>query len=168
MADMFLKCCFAFSCTSTEMALLEEAFEASYNSTCAGNGDRPAPSAAFLTVFPPEDADDPWSGFASLFSDRDYPSLGADLTGSNRAGSQTVEAVISSDTSFDPEAVAKLIQRCCPTTLTAGPIGFEWCMSCSRQRIGEFGGGWCAIFTDRIEIETTGEALSIALEGGIL
>lgn len=45
--------------------------------------------------------------------------------------------------------------------------GFEWAATCSKPRIGEFGGGWCAVFADRIEIETTGEALSQALDGGI-
>jgi hypothetical protein len=41
-------------------------------------------------------------------------------------------------------------------------------MSCDRAVVGEFSGAWCAIFRDRIEMETTGEALCRALEGGIL
>ena len=64
---------------------------------------------------------------------------------------------------FDAAAIAVVIQRCCPETLAKGPIGFEWAMTCSKPRIGEFGGGWCAIFADRIEIDATNEALSRAL-----
>ena len=68
-------------------------------------------------------------------------------------------------TDFDPENVAMLIQRCCAETLAKAPIGFEWATVCSRPRIGEFGGGWCAVFTDRIELESTSEPLSRALVG---
>ncbi len=65
---------------------------------------------------------------------------------------------------FEPLALAELIHACCRETLQAGPIAFEWAATCSRPRIDEFGGGWCAIFADRILFETTGQALSRALD----
>jgi hypothetical protein len=91
-----------------------------------------------------------------------FPDFGADLAGGAKEDG-TWEAIISADTSLDPMAIARLIQRCCQESLGQAPIGFEWAVTCSRQRIGEFGGGWCAIFPDRIEIETTTQLLSLAL-----
>src|SRR5690606_21864015 len=65
--------------------------------------------------------------------------------------------------SFQPDPIATVIHRCCAESLCRGAIGFEWSESCSKPREGEFGGGWCAIFPDRIEMHSTREALSAAL-----
>lgn len=167
MADTYVQGCFAFSCSPAEMALLEEAFQASYGLGEGYNPDTVSPSPEFLALFPASE-DDRWAGFRDIFSDRDFPSFGAVLTGSNLADPLMVAAVVTSEIALDPEALAKLIQRCCSATLLTGPIGFEWSVTCSRMRAGEFGGGWCAIFHDRIEIETTGEALAASLSGGVL
>lgn len=167
MADTYVQGCFAFSCSPAEMALLEEAFQESYGLGEGYNPDTVNPSPEFLALFPAAE-DDRWAGFRDIFSDRDFPSFGATLTGSNLADPLMVAAIITSEIALDPEALAKLIQRCCSASLQHGPIGFEWSVTCSRMRVGEFGGGWCAISHDRIEIETTGEALSAALSGGIL
>ena len=70
-----------------------------------------------------------------------------------------------SATNLNIEAIALLIQTLAPSAL---PVGFEWSNDCSKHRLDGFGGGWCAIFPDRIEIENTGEALAAALSGGIL
>lgn len=167
MADTYVQGCFAFSCSPAEMALLEEAFQASYDLGEGYNPDTVNPSPEFLALFPPSEGDR-WAGFRDIFSDRDSPSFGAVLTGSNLADPLMVAAVVTSEIALDPEAIAKLIQRCCSATLLIGPIGFEWSVTSSRMRVGEFGGGWCAISHDRIEIETTGQALAASLSGGVL
>ncbi len=167
MADTYVQGCFAFACSPAEMALLEEAFQASYDLGEDYNPDTVDPSPEFLALFPAAE-DDRWAGFRDIFSDHDFPTFGATLTGSNLADPSVVVAVITSEIALEPEPLAKLIQRCCSASLQDGPIGFEWSVACSRMRVGEFGGGWCAIFPDRIEIETTGEALSAALSSGIL
>ncbi|CCW16719.1 hypothetical protein EBBID32_10570 [Sphingobium indicum BiD32] len=167
MADSYVQGSFAFTCSHAEMALLEEAFQASYDLQ-----DERTPTdftPEFLAVFPPTSPDDPCSGFLAIFPDCDFPNFGVDFEGGNTLDQPMVSTVIfSSTTDFQPDALAGLIQRCCQATLREAPIGFEWACSCSRARIGEFSGGWCAIFADRIEIETTGEALSRALDGGII
>lgn len=167
MADCYVQGSFAFTCSHAEMALIEEAFQASYD---LGDGDTPTkPTPEFLAAFPPVSSGDPWSGFLAIFPDPDFPNFGVDFEGGNTLDQPGVSTVIfSSTTDFQPDALAALIQRCCRATLRQAPIGFEWALSCSRARIGEFGGGWCAVFADRIEIETTREALSCAIEGGIL
>lgn len=165
MADSYAQTCFAFQCTEAEWSLLQEAFLLSLD-LCSELEPEPR-SIAFMTLFP-SDGDDRWSGFRDLFDDRDFPDFGSDLAGGSTADGSGWEAIISAETSFEPQAVAKLIQRCCQQTLAAQPIGFEWAVTCSRQRVGEFGGGWGAIFPDRIEIESTWTALSAALSGGIL
>lgn len=162
MVDVWVQSCFAFSCSPAEMALLEEAFQASYD---LGEGCMPHsanPSPAMQALFPAL-GEDRWAGFRDIFPDRDFPSFGAILTGGNLADRETVTAIITSETAFDPEAVARVIQRCCCATLRIAPIGFEWSVTASRMRVGEFSGGWCALFHDHIEVMTTGDALGLAL-----
>lgn len=165
MADNFVQSCFAFECSATEWSLLREAFLVSLDLCSALEPG--LPSTEFMSSFPGV-GDDRWAGFRDLFDNRDYPDFAADLAGGAVEQCVNWRAIISAEVSLDPMAVARLIQRCCRTTLAQNPIGFEWSISCSRQRVGEFGGGWCAVFSDRIEIESTGEALSTALSGGIL
>lgn len=167
MADSYVQGSFAFTCSHTEMALIEEAFQASYD---LESGDEPpAPSPEFLAAFPPTTPDDCWSGFLAIFPDPDFPTFGVEFEGGNSPEQPEISTVcIYSTTDFQPDPLAALIQHCCQETLRQAPIGFEWACSCSRARIGEFGGGWCAVFADRIEIETTSEALYRAIEGGVI
>lgn len=167
MADTYIQGSFAFRCTDAERALIGEAAQAA--SGLSSDLAHDLPSAAFRTAFPPTRADDAWSGFLDIFPDPDFPALGADFAGESCPGEPGRSIVsFASMSDFQPEAVAMLVQRCCPHTLGLSPIGFEWAVSCSKPRIDEFGGGWCAIFADRIEIEATGTALARALDNGIL
>ncbi|RQW46146.1 hypothetical protein [Novosphingobium sp. LASN5T] len=167
MADSYVQGSFAFTCTNAEMALIEEAFQASCDLEAGGTPADPTPE--FLVAFPPGDPADPWSGFLTIFSDPDFPEFGVEFEGGNSLEHPDISTIcFYSTTDFQPDALAHLIQHCCQDTLTKAPIGFEWACSCSKPRIGEFGGGWCAVFADRIEIESTREALSQALDGGIL
>jgi len=167
MADYWTQGSFAFRCTAAERALIEEAVNASRD-LCAGIEPDP-PSAALLAAFPPTDPAAPLSGFRSAFGDYDYPHVGGDFAAADdRDDADHCIATFASMDDFEPAVIAMLIQRCCPETLAKGPVGFEWAMVCSKPRIDEFGGGWCAIFADRIEMETTAEVLERALSGGIV
>lgn len=166
MADTWLQGSFAFRCTPAERALIEEAVNAGHDLCADVDGEPPGPE--LLAAFPPTDPADPWSGFRNVFANPDFPTVGADFASERSADDPSIcIASFASMDDFDPYAVATVIQRCCPETLARGPIGFEWAMVCSKPRIGEFGGGWCAIFADRIELESTGEALGRALSGSI-
>ena len=167
MADYYTQGSFAFTCSHAEMALIEEAFQASHD---LENGDTPSqPTPEFLAAFPPTSPDDTWSGFVTLFDDPEFPSFGVEFEGGNTLDQPGVSTVsMWSMIDFQPAALAALIHRCCQETVRQAPIGFEFGFSCSRARRDGFGGGWCAVFADRIEIETTRQALSLALEGGIL
>lgn len=166
MADHWTQGSFAFRCTASEAALIEEAANAGY---ALVNGDEPdPPSAALRAAFPPAREDDLWSGFREAFDDPDFPLIGADFVGQPCPDDPVARvACFASMDGFDPSGIAVVIQRCCPETLAKGPVGFEWASVCSKPRVGEFGGGWCAIFADRIEMETTAEVLDRALSGGI-
>lgn len=167
MADSYVQGSFAFTCTHAEMALIEEAFQASYDLESGGTPTEPTPE--FLAAFPPVTPDDPWSGFLSIFDDPDFPSFGVEFEGGNTLDQPGVSmGSFWSMTDFQPAALGEMIRHCCQATLLQAPIGFEWSFSCSKPRRGEFSGGWCAVFADRIEIETTGEALSRAIEAGII
>lgn len=162
MAETYFSASFAFSCTHAEMALMEEAFGVSEDLNC--EMEPPAPSPAFLNAFPPTEGGDQWSGFLALFDDPNFPMLGADLGGGKSSYEPTVStALISGTTDFQPWAIAELIRRCCQASLALAPIGFEWAVTCSGARPGAFGGGRCAIFADRVDIQSTCEALMHAL-----
>lgn len=159
MADTYISACFAFPCQLEEWEHLREGFLLAMDLSAGLEPD--PPSAEFTALFPP-DGDDKWSGFLDLFDDPDFTDFGADLAGGpDRDG---CVALISAERDFQPDPVARLIQRCCQSTLAAAPVGFEWSVTCSRQRVGEFGGGWCVVFPDRIEFERTGEGIRKALQ----
>jgi hypothetical protein len=162
MANNYVSGSFAFRCTVTERDLIVEAVAASHDLAVDLTSD--PPSAALLAAFPPLDHAAPWSGFCDAFADPEFPNVGADFDSADDPDEPgCCRAYFARMDNFDPEAIAMLIQRCCPTTLAEGPIGFEWAETCSKPRIGEFGGGWCAIFADRIEFEITGHMLALAL-----
>lgn len=164
MADVFVQSCFAFDCTEAEFLTLRECFDVAVT---LGTEDEPdAPSTRFLSLFPPE-GNDPWASFLALFDDPVFPQFGAELSGSMEDSGEAFMATVSADLCFEPMAVARLLQRCCQMSLAKSPIGFEWSVTCSRQRIDEFGGGWCAVFSDRIECTSTSEALSRVLNRGL-
>ena len=159
MADAYVQGSFSFSCTHAELALIEEAFEASYVFMAE---DKPAdPSPEFLAAFPSVKLDDPWSGFLAIFADPDFPDFSVEFEAGNSCDRPEVSTVfLYSMTDFQPEALAQLIRHCCQDTLRQAPIGFEWACTCSRPRVGEFGGGACAIFADGIAFKTTSAMLS--------
>lgn len=167
MADTWIQGSFAFRCTAPEAALLAQAVDASHDLMAGFDPD--PPGAELLAAFPPCDAADPWSGFRDAFDDPEFPAVGADFEGRTCPDHAALCVVsFASMSDFCPSAIAMLIQRCCPETLKIAPIGFEWAVTCSKPRLDEFGGGWCAVFADHIDIESTCTALSHALAGGIL
>ncbi|MBB6125403.1 hypothetical protein [Sphingobium subterraneum] len=164
MADTWIQGSFAFRCSAAEAALLVQAVDAAHD-MCAALGNEP-PGPDLLAVFPPTDPGDLWSGFRAAFADPEFPCVGADFSSAGLPDEpENCVICFSSMDDFDPGAIAMLIQRCCQQTLRIAPVGFEWAMTCSKPRIGEIGGGWCAVFADRIAFESTGEALSRALDG---
>ena len=163
MAEFRTQASFAFRCSNAEMALLEEAFLAAANLAYGCAPDPPPPE--LLAIFPPT-GDDVWSRLRGVFADPAFPILGVDLEGSNTLHDPTRCAVnVYGTTDVDPGAVALLIQRCCPESLEQAPVGFGYCWSCSKPRVGAFGGGLWVIHPDRIDSGTTGEALAAALRG---
>ena len=164
MADSYVQGSFSFSCTHAELALIEEAFEASYAFMAE---DTPAdPSPEFLAAFPPVRPEDPWSGFLAIFADPDFPDFGVEFEAKNPRDRPELSTVfLYSTTDFQPDALAQLIRHCCQDTLRQAPIGFEWACSCSRPKVGEFGGGVCAIFADGMVFKTTGAMLGDLLSG---
>ena len=175
MADMYVQASLAFRCTNDEWALLDEASRAS--ATLMREEDSEGPSAAFLCAFPPSNVHDLWSGYRDIFADGDDPDLGADITGrplfdasesATGAWPEYCDIAIMGMAGFQPDAIAQLIYPCCKASLALEPVGFEWSFNCTKPRIGAFGGGWCAIFSNRIEMESTSEALNAALSGDTL
>lgn len=168
MADCWVQGSFAFRCLPAEADLLYEAMRA-LNDLMVEDEPEP-PSAAMAAIFAPTRTGEPWSGLVDLMPDPEFPGINADWLREaapddpNPDDPNIAIMVFYSMVDFDPFALAELIRGCCRETLTAAPIGFEWAMTCSKPRIGEFGGGWCAVFADRIESETTGSGLSRALE----
>ena len=162
MADIYIQGSFAFRCTVAEAALMAEAVSAGHDLDAEIDPD--PPSMDLRAVFPPIDPADLWSGFREAFADPDFPTIGADFMADTDPEDAALRIIcFASMADFDPGNIAMLIRRCCAETLNQAPIGFEWAVTCSRPRVGEFGGGWCAGFADRIEMQATGAAPSRAL-----
>lgn len=167
MADHFTQGAFAFTCSIDEAALIEEAWQLAAD--LMGDFTPDPISDALLAVFPPTKEDNPLSGFVAIFDDPNFPDFGADIRVENSIEDpKTCTVTIYSTTDFQPWPIAGLIQRCCRASLVEAPVGFDWSFTCTKARLDSFGGGWCAVFADRIEIETTREALTKALDGAIL
>jgi len=167
MADIYIQGSFAFTCHADEAELLVQAWD-----TVMAMRDEVLPDplcAALIALFPPHVLDDPWSGLLTIFDNPDFPDFGADLQIDVDPDHRDMRiVVICGMTDFQPAPIATLIQRCCALTLAQAPIGFEWAEVCSRPRVGHFSGGWCAIFPDRLEFESTHQALSAALSGDVI
>ncbi|MFC3443862.1 hypothetical protein ACFOKF_22185 [Sphingobium rhizovicinum] len=162
MAECFIQGSFAFTCTIAEAALIEESWQ--HASDLLSEFEPGEPSHEFLAAYPPTNDEDRFSGFITIFDDADFPDFGADMVVEGAIGDASRCAVtIFSLSDFQPGPIASLISHCCKQTLLGAPIGFEWSYSCSRPRIGNFGGGYCAIFSDRTEFRTTANQLSEAL-----
>lgn len=160
MADNYSMASFAFACTASEAELLKSAFDL-VAELYDDMGDTAEFDPALAASFPPIDQDS-FSGLRSIFCDPDYPHLGADIdVVAQEDGSCAV--CIFGTTAFQPDPVATLIQRCCPASLAEAPIAFEWAETCSRPRIDEFGGGYCVIFADDIDIRGTRSLLDEAV-----
>lgn len=167
MADMYIQGSFAFTCHVAEAETLAKAWYAVL--ALRDDVEPDTPSAALIALFSPREAHDPWSGLLSIFDDRDFPDFGADLQiDVDQDNGDMRIVVICGMTDFQPAPIAKLIQRCCAQSLAQAPIGFEWAEVCSRPRVGHFRGGWCAIFPDRLEFESTHHVLSAALSGAAI
>lgn len=167
MADIYIQGSFAFICHVEEAETLGQAWYAVMS--LRDDVEPDTPSAALTTLFPPLDEGDPWSGLLTIFDNPDFPDFGADLQiDVDRDNRDMRIVVICGMTDFQPAPIAKLIQRCCAQSLAQAPIGFEWAEVCSRPRVGHFRGGWCAIFPDRLEFESTLHALSAALSGAVI
>jgi hypothetical protein len=164
MADTFIQGSFAFRCLPADCALLDETITA-LNAITKGDEPEP-PGKRAAALFPPSRCEEPWSGLVDLMPDPDRPGINADFDWVIDPDDPHVATVyLSSMTDFEPGSIAELIHLCCQESLTLGPVGFEWAVTCSRPRIDEFGGGWCVIFADRIEFNRTGEALTRAMAG---
>lgn len=167
MADIYIQGSFAFTCHAVEAETLAQAWYASI--ALRDEIEPDTPSAALITLFPPHKPDDPWSGLLSIFDDPDFPDFGADLQIDVDPDNPDMGIiVVCGMMDFQPAPVATLIQRCCTQSLAQAPIGFEWAEVCSKPRVGHFSGGWCAIFPDRLEFESTHHALSAALSGDVI
>jgi len=166
MADSYVQGSFAFRCLRDEASFLDEAITA-LNAIMQEDEPGP-PSQGMAAMMSPTRRDEPWSGLVDRMPDPEFPGINADVTMDSVPDDKDALVVcFSSMSDFDPLAIAEVIRACCPTTLASGPIGFEWASTCSRPRLDEFGGGWCAVFADRIEIENTGRALWRTLRQGM-
>lgn len=162
MADFYVQASVGFTCCAFEATLLEEAFLAAQDWDHEGVTFNP--SAKLAALFPAIRPGEPWSGLQEIFSDPDFPTFGAKIQVEEIADTPRLRSVaIYSLENFEPGAIAELIRICCRASLLTRPIGFEYAWSCSKPRVGEFGGGWYVIRADGLESGSTTTALAAAL-----
>jgi hypothetical protein len=81
MADHFTQGAFAFTCSISEAALIEEAWQIAAD--LMGDFEPDPISDELKAVFPPTIADKPLSGFAAIFDDANFPDFGAEIRVAN-------------------------------------------------------------------------------------
>lgn len=162
MADHHVQGSFAFACTVAESALIVEVWQ--HAADLLDDFTPGQPSTEFLAAFMPTDLGNPFNGLLGIFDDPAFPDFGAEIEISG--GEQCIVSICGTS-DFQPGPIAELIRRCCQESLKDGPVGFNWSYSCSRPRLDSFGGGWCAIFGDHVEFETTQEQLVRRLDGSV-
>lgn len=135
MADHYLHLAVGLPCTVDEADLITECFEVSNDLSAGMEPSYDERSEAFRATFPSLEA------FLDLFDDPDYPEFNAtcDATG---------DGVYIAGDQADPGAIAAVIQK---TLKSALPCSIEWAFTCSKLRVGEFGGGFFVITEDGIE-----------------
>lgn len=163
MPESYVQGAFTFSCTAAEAALLHEGWEIASDLTV--DAQAPEPSAALLAMLPPVQGGNPFSGLTSLFCDLDNPDFGAvlEIVGDPRRSDRSI-VTFHGLSDLQPEPLADFIRICCQDTLKQAPIGFTWGFGGDRPILDSFGGGWAAIFPDRIDFGSTSRALAESLK----
>lgn len=156
MADYCTHASIALLVTNQEGALLQQLFDWLDQSIEADEiSSLPADVRAVLEI--PEDADN-LKCVAALFSDPDNPFLAPHYTLSVE-DAEHMRLEIWGD-QVEPESIWKIIFHLAKSAL---PFAFEWASTCSRYRPDSFGGGYVAIFPDRVEVRSTRESMARAL-----
>lgn len=165
MANHFIKASFTLSVTAAEAEVLRRVEDALAIIEIEADLDRDeqerrydALGGRFGTCFPKTEAD-VFATFRDIFSDPDHPRLGFSMSIEPTGPDGNCSVWIHGD-QIDVEVAANLIQAAAPSTL---PFGFEYSLDCDRLRVGEFGGGFVAIFDDGVEYGTSAQGLEEAL-----
>lgn len=164
MANHYIKASFTLNVTQDEAEVLrrvEDALAIVENrdlDRAAQEHGYQALGEGFAACFPATEAD-VFASFLEIFSDSDHPHPGFSLVidPPNPKGECTVWI---HGEQIDVEAAANLIQIMARSAL---PFGFEYSFDCDRLRVGEFGGGFVAIFDDHIEYGTSAQGLERTL-----
>lgn len=163
MANNYLHLAFAVQVTEPERDLILECAgvadaisELSPEERCALYAGQ---SDAFKAVFP-EEGDDCYGSFCRLFDDQDYPTFG-EVTIESEDGDDDTSFIVVYGDNADPSALGNLLQK---TVASALPVGFEFAFTCSKPRLGEFGGGYVLVTKDKVDVITTATLMTTALE----
>lgn len=154
MFDSYLKTAFFINVSSGEANLLKECLqiadqlEAGFPEETDLNAYNEQTSKAFKDAFPMESEADPFGTFLKLFDDPDYPNFGVKVQVSTHYDpSKDGRVAFISGEQAEVEALAKLIQKACPSSL---PFGFEWAATSSSLEADAQGGGYFVITPDEI------------------
>lgn len=154
MFDSYLKTAFFMNVSATEANLLSECLEiadqleAGFPEETDLNAYNEQTSQAFKDAFPMESEADPFGTFLKLFDDPDYPNFGVKIQVSDHYDPERDGRVaFVSGEQADVEALAKLIQKACSSSL---PFGFEWAATSSSLVADAQGGGYFVVTKDEI------------------
>ncbi|UVO53726.1 hypothetical protein [Sphingomonas sp. SUN039] len=166
MSNSYVATAFVVTTTKAEAHLARLCFTAS---ELLGDGNETSAHASailhdplFAVTYPPlpTHADDPWSGFKTVFEDEDYFGLGCTIEVEPRENG-SVDLWIAGH-QIQVETVARVLQRSCPSAL---PLAFEWACYSDRLRRDAFGGGYAIVAADHIQLVTTADLIGRALAG---
>ena len=156
MANYYTSCSCAFVVTTVEGQAFERLFDWLDTSI----------EATVMPAFPPDlkaamgkDENAPDSDcLAALFWDAQHPFLAPHYTVDHTHEAGTLVEIWGDE--IEPDSMAKILFHFARSAL---PLSFEWAVTCSRMRAESFGGGYAAVFPDRIEIKSTRELADAAV-----
>ena len=152
MADYHTSASVALFVTTDEAAILQSLFD--WLDDAIEAEETPALPSDVLSAVGMSEVDIPAKAIAKLFWDPEQPFLAPHYT-LTTANDGLSKLEIWGD-QVEPDSIARVIFHLAKSAL---PVGFEWATGCSRFRAESFGGGFAAIFPDRIHIKSTRELL---------
>lgn len=151
MSNSYTKASFELTVTQAEADLLREIADVTEKLAWhePEKGDltaiHAARSDAFRAMFPSRGTG-PFESFLELFDNPNHPALDFDLEFSEPDAEGVVQVYIFGE-QFSPEIAAGVIQRVCFSAL---PCGFDYAFDHDKLRVGEFGGGYAVVATDKV------------------
>jgi len=145
MSNCYTTTCFKITVLASEAALLKET-QAVANAL-ADEEIVTSVSDAFKAAFPDKPGEDEFTTLRACFDEPEYPYLEGDIIIVPDDTDPDKVVLTYGSINDEPDTIAKLFQRCCPSAL---PFRFGHANTCDKSVPDTFSGGWTEVRADAI------------------